>query len=168
MDDRIALGRIGRAHGLTGAFRVWPYAADFDRFGLLHAVVLTHGKRTLQAKVENVRQAKGCLIVQTDEIKTPEDVRPWVNGELEIDASERVELPEGQYFHDEIIGLRVETSSGDKVGTIVSILENAANDVYVCRNGEAEYLIPAVDEFIKRIDIDNGVMVIEPISGMLE
>jgi len=168
MEERIALGRIGRAHGLTGAFRVWPYAADLERFSLLHEVVLTHGKRTLTVTVETVRQAKGCLIVQTKEFTTPEDVRPWINGDLEIDASERVTLPEGQYFHDDIIGLRVETTSGASVGTIVSIIENAANDVYVCRNGEAEYLIPAVDEFVKRIDLAKGVMVIEPIGGMIE
>lgn len=168
MEERIALGRIGRAHGLSGAFRLWPYANNLERFSLLHEVVLTHGSRTLTVVVENVRQAKGCLIVQTQEITTPEDVQPWVNGDLEIDASERVTLPEGQYFHEDIIGLRVETTSGDTVGTIVSIIENAANDVYVCRNGEAEHLIPAVDEFVKQIDIPNGVMVIEPIAGMLE
>lgn len=168
MEERIALGRIGRAHGLTGAFRLWPYAQDLERFSLLKAVVLTHGKRTLTAAVVSVRQAKGYLIVQTEEITTPEDVQPWVNGDLEIDVNERVTLPEGQYFHDDIIGLRVETTKGANVGTITAIIENAANDVYVCTSGDAEYLIPAVDEFVKRIDIENGVMVIEPISGMLE
>lgn len=168
MEERIALGRIGRAHGLHGAFRLWPYAQNLERFNLLKAVVLTHGKRTLTAAVIEIRQAKGYLIVQTKEITTPEDVQPWVNGDLEIDASERVRLPEGQYFHDDIIGLRVETTKGATVGTITEILENAANDVYVCTSGEAEYLIPAVDKFVKRIDIERGVMVIEPIGGMLE
>ncbi len=168
MEERIALGRIGRAHGLSGAFRVWPYANNLDRFSLLKEVVLTHGSHTLRAVVENVRPVKGCVIVQTKEITKLEDVQPWVHGDVEIDASERIALPEGQYFHEDILGLRVETASGDKVGTIVSILENAANDVYVCRNGEAEYLIPAVDEFIKQIDIPNGVMIIQPIAGMLE
>ncbi|TFH52956.1 MAG: 16S rRNA processing protein RimM, partial [Candidatus Zixiibacteriota bacterium] len=123
---------------------------------------------TLRVMVENVRPVKGCVIVQTKEITTIEDVQPWVHGDVEIDASERVTLPEGQYFLEDIIGLRVETASGDKIGTIVSILENAANDVNVCRNGEAEYLIPAVDEFIKQIDIPNGVMIIQQIAGMLE
>ena len=94
MEERIALGRIGRAHGLSGAFRLWPYANNLERFSLLHEVVLTHGSRTLTVVIENVRQTKGCLIVQTKEITTPEDVQPWINGDLEIDASERVSLPE--------------------------------------------------------------------------
>lgn len=168
MAERIALGRIGRAQGLSGAFRVWPYAKNLERFSLLHEVVLTHGRHSLTVVVESVRPAKGCLIVQTEQLTTPEDVLPWINGDLEIDASERVTPPEGQYFHDDIIGLRVETTSGRRVGTITSILENAANDVYVCHNGETEYLIPAVDQFVKRIDIAEGVMVIEPIAGMLD
>ena len=168
MEERIALGRIGRAHGLSGAFRVWPYANDLERFSQVRQVVLTHGTRSLPAVVSNVRQAKGCLIVQTVEITTPDDVQPWVNGDLEIDARERVTLPPGQYFHDDIIGLRVETTSGKVIGTIESILENAANDVYVCRNGDAEYLIPAVDKFVKRIDVANRVMIIEPIAGMID
>jgi 16S rRNA processing protein RimM len=168
MAERIALGRIGRAHGVDGAFRVWPYADNTERFSLLHDVVLINGKRVLKAVVKSVRVQRGFVVVQTEQIQTPEDVRPWINGDLEIDESERIELLEGEYFHDDIIGLRVETVDGQTVGEIVSIIDGVANDVYVCRNGDAEHLIPAVDRFVKVIDIAKGVMIIDPIPGMID
>jgi len=168
MSDRVALGRIGKAHGIRGAFRLWPYADNLERFADLKVVTLTARAQSLSVHVTEVRQGNGYVLIQTEEFETPEDVRPWVNGELEIDESERVTLPEGQYFHDQLIGLKVQTTDGADVGEIVEILENAANDVYVCRNDDAEFLIPAVAQFIKKIDLDAGVMTIQPIPGMLE
>jgi len=168
MAERIALGRIGRAHGITGAFRVWPYADDLERFERLHHIVLTRGTKSLPAVVSSVRIVPRCVIIQTEEVTHPEDVATWLGGDLEVAAEERVAPPAGQYFHDQIIGLRVETIEGMAAGTITRIIEGPANDVYVCQDGEREYLIPAVDVFIKSIDVTAGKMVIAPIPGLLE
>ncbi len=166
--DRVQLGRIGRAHGVAGAFRVRPYAEDVERFSRLHDVVLTRGPKTLAVTVTEVRAAAGNVIIQTGEITSPEDVRPWVGGELEIDASERIELPEGQYFYDQIIGLSVVTTGGEIVGTVESIIDGPANDVYAVRNGDKEHLIPATEQIVRSIDLGSGQMTIEPIPGLLE
>jgi 16S rRNA processing protein RimM len=166
--DRVALGQIGKAHGITGAFRVRPYADDLERFAGLKAVTISRGPKSVSAAVQWVRLAPGHVVMQTDALHSPEDVQVWLGGDIEIDANERVELPEGQFFHDQIIGLAVETVEGKKVGTVVRIIDGPANDVYVCQDGDAEYMIPAVDVFIKLIDIRGGRMIIDPIPGMLD
>jgi len=168
MSDRISLGRIGRPHGISGAFFVWPYAEDIERFSLLKQIVLTHGDKSLGATVESVRIANGNVIIQTGELATPEDVRPWTGGDVEVDASQRVHLPPGRYFHDQIIGLKVVTTSGEEVGIIEAIMDCPANDVYVCRDGPKEHLIPAVDSIVKEIDLVACTMKIEPIPGLLD
>ncbi len=168
MADRVALGKIGKAHGLTGAFRVWPYADDLERFVDLEEVTIARGQKSVVAKVESVRVAPGHVVMQTDAIHTPEEVQIWLGGDIEIDARERVELPEGQYFHDEIIGLKVETVEGRRVGMIVEVLDGPANDIYVCLDGEREHMIPAVDAFVKSIDIEAGKMIIDPIPGLID
>ena len=166
--QRVALGRVGRAHGISGAFRVRPYADDLERFRRLRAIVLVRGPKVLAATVKSVQVANGFVIVQTDQITNPEDVRTWLGGDLEIDISERATPPPGQFFQDQIIGLRVETTDGQPVGIVEAIIDGPANDVYVCRAGEREFLIPAVDEFIKVIDPGAGRIVVAPIPGMLD
>ena len=166
-DERIALGRIGRAHGLKGAFRVWPYADDHERFKDLKAVTLTREEKSLLVTVEKARLAPGHVVVKTSELTSPEDVRPWIGGDIEVEESQRITLPAGQYFHDQIVGLRVRSTSGDEIGEIVKIIEAPANDVYVCSDGERQHLIPAVDEFVKKIDLTEGVMTIAVIPGLL-
>lgn len=166
--DRVALGKIGKAHGITGAFRVWPYADNLERFTELKAVTISRGAKCVTANVTWARIASGHVVIQTDILQTPEDVQVWLGGDLEVEASERVKLPEGQFFHDQIIGLKVETVDGRSVGTIIRIIDGPANDVYVCDDGEGEHLIPAVDVFIKSIDISIGRMIIDPIPGMLD
>lgn len=168
MADRVALGKIGKAHGVHGAFRVWPYADDLERFEDLKTVTISRGAKSVTAKVESVRIAPGHVVMQTDAIHSPEEVQIWLGGDLEVDASERVTLPEGKFFHDQIIGLKVETVDGRKVGVVAQIIDGPGNDVYVCTNGSNEYLIPAVDVFVKSIDVKNGKMIIDPIPGMLD
>ncbi|GAB4319251.1 MAG: ribosome maturation factor RimM [Candidatus Zixiibacteriota bacterium] len=168
MNDRVALGRIGKAHGVQGAFRLWPYADNLERFEDLDEVILTARNRSITVHITGVRLGHGFLLIETKEFETPEDVRPWINGDLEIDAADRVTLPEGQFFHDQIVGLKVRTTEGEDIGEIVEIIENVANDVYVCRRDDHEYLIPAVEEFITEIDIDAGIMTIDPIPGLID
>ncbi len=167
-NDRVALGKIGKAHGIHGAFRVWPYADDLERFADLKSVTLTHGIKSVHAQVTSVRLAQGYAVLQTDAVTTPEAVQAWLGGDVEIESSERVTLPEGRYFHDQVIGLAVETVDGRRVGTIIEIIDGPANDVYVCEDDGNEYLIPAVSEFVKSIDITAGRVIIDPIPGMLE
>ena len=168
MADRVSLGRIGRPHGIAGAFLVWPYAEDLERFAHLKQFVLTRGEKTLVATVESVRLGAGHVVVQTDQLTTPEDVRPWTGGDIEVAAEERIKPPPGRYFHDQVLGLKVVTVSGQPVGKVESIMDCPANDVYVCRDGAKEYLIPAVDTIVKEIDLAAGVMKIEPIPGLLD
>ena len=81
----------------------------------------------------------------------------WLGGDIEIDATERVQLPEGQYFHDQIIGLKVETVDGRRVGKsgTRSSMDRAMMSTSAPTEDD-EYMIPAVDVFIKSIDIKAG------------
>jgi 16S rRNA processing protein RimM len=77
-------------------------------------------------------------------------------------------LPEGQYYHDQIIGLKVETTSGELIGTVADILTGKSNDNYIVRGEKGEVLIPAIEDVVQSIDLDRGYMVIEPIEGLLD
>ena len=64
-----------------------------------------------------------------------------------------------------IIGASVVTEDGESVGTLEDILETPASQIYVVK-GETEHLIPAVDEFIVKVDAENAVVTVRLIEGM--
>ena len=86
---------------------------------------------------------------------------------MKIEPSQPSPLPEEQYYHHQIIGLQVRTTSGDILGSTIEILTGKSNDTYIVQGTSGEILIPAIDDVIKSIDIEQGYIVIEPIDGLL-
>ena len=76
-------------------------------------------------------------------------------------------LPEGEYYWNEIVGLQVVTEEGRDLGRIEAIFPTGSNDVYVCREGKREILLPAIEEVVRRIDRDRGVMVVRLLKGLI-
>lgn len=77
-------------------------------------------------------------------------------------------LPEGQFYHDQIIGLQVRTTRGEYIGEITDILTGKSNDNYIVRGATGEILIPAIEDVVQSIDLDAGIVTIEPTEGLLE
>ena len=77
-----------------------------------------------------------------------------------------VELPDGRHFIADLIGLTViDDATGRTLGTLADVLTPPAHEVYVVR-GEKEYLIPAVDEFLVKTDVEGGYIRVKLIEGM--
>ena len=72
------------------------------------------------------------------------------------------------FYESELIGLEVDTIQGKKVGQVVDILETAAHPVFVIDSQGKEILIPDVEAFIKDVNVEKGVMLIDPIEGLLD
>lgn len=77
-------------------------------------------------------------------------------------------LPEGQYYHHQIIGLQVRTTRGEYIGDIIDILSGQSNDNYIVRGATGEILIPAIADVVRSIDLDEGIITIEAIEGLLD
>jgi 16S rRNA processing protein RimM len=87
---------------------------------------------------------------------------------IEIPHRQLKSLPEGQHYHFQLIGLQVWSTKGEFLGEITDILTTAGNDSYVVKGDNEELLIPAIEDVVKSIDIAGGLVVIEPIEGLLE
>ncbi len=77
-------------------------------------------------------------------------------------------LPEGQFYHDQLIGLQVRTTRGEYIGDVVDILTGKSNDNYIVRGPTGEILIPAIEDVVQSIDLKQGIVTIEPIEGLLD
>ncbi len=77
-------------------------------------------------------------------------------------------LEENEFFCDQIIGLPVFTTEGEMLGKVAEILETGGNDVYVVRRHAKEYLLPAIKDVVREIDLDQGRIVVKPLPGLLD
>ena len=76
-------------------------------------------------------------------------------------------LDDGLVFIDDLIGLEaVNVETGEVFGKVTNVLKLPASDVYVIK-GEGEYMIPAVDEFLKEVDVEGGKVFFKLIEGMI-
>ena len=85
-----------------------------------------------------------------------------------MEHSQDKTLPEDEYYHDQIVGLQVITTDGERIGDVTDILSGTSNDNYIVRGPSGEVLIPAIDDVIQSIDLDKGIITIKAINGLLD
>jgi 16S rRNA processing protein RimM len=167
----IPVGKIVRLHGVRGAVKILPYGESLNLLGpgaTLHVIESPAGGSTRPLTVAGLAvQARSC-IVKFHEIGDPDQAELLKNQEVFLPESQLAPLQEDEYYHYQLIGLAVETSSGDPVGTLTGILETGGHDVYVIDRDGREVLIPAVASVICRIDLEHRRMVIDPPAGLIE
>ena len=87
---------------------------------------------------------------------------------MDIKPGQNNTLPEGQFYHDQIIGLQVKTTEGQILGKVTDVITGQSNDNYVVQGDAGEILIPAIEDVIISIDPPGGTITIEAIEGLLE
>jgi 16S rRNA processing protein RimM len=76
------------------------------------------------------------------------------------------QLPDGEYFHFQLLGLQVVTEEGEELGEVTEIIETGSNDVYVVSGGKEELLIPAIAEVVRDVNLTDQVMIVRLIEGL--
>lgn len=168
-DERITVGEILRPRGLKGEVKVLPLTDIPDRFCALSQVfIVLPGGESLEEEVIGNNPHNGFEYLQFARRTSRESVEPLIGGLIQVDREAVPELPEGVYYQFEILGTEVLTDEGRRLGTVVEIVETGAHDVYVVRDGNQEYLIPANPEIIQQIDLERNTIIIHPLEGLLE
>lgn len=165
----IAVGSILRPVGLRGEVKV-SLLTDFpERFkDLSDVIVETKGGEAQRYRIDHVRYALPFVYVTFAGLSSIEQVSGLAGGLIQIPEEDRVPLPEGNYYHFELEGLDAYLEDGAYLGKVEQIFKTGSNDVFVVRNGEREYLIPALHTVVKEIDLSKKRMVIVPVEGLLE
>ena len=110
-----------------------------------------------------VRSADRELIVHFDGFENPEEAIRLRGKVVFVKAEGLPKLPEGEYYHHQLIGLTVVDEKEQTLGVLESILETGANDVYVIRTPEGkELLLPAIEEVVLVVDLDKHQMIVRP------
>ena len=144
----MAVGRVGRPHGLKGAFVVEEASDDDARFAV-GAHVYVDGQ---EAEIVETKRAGGRPVVRLD--------REVARGELlEVPAAELPSPAEGSFYVFQLIGLDVEEEGGRGLGRVQEVAPGVANDVLELDSGIA---LPMVEDCIRAVDIERGRIVVSP------
>jgi 16S rRNA processing protein RimM len=163
----LAVGRLRKPHGLKGELQM-DVMTDFPE-RLKRGVTVFAGKEYSPLTLRSVREQNRLLLVAFEGYDSPEAVGELRNQMVFVSAAGLPALEEGEYYHHELLGLKVVTEEGRLLGTITDILETGANDVYVVRpESGPEILFPGTDEVILDIDLEQGVMQIHLLPGLVD
>jgi 16S rRNA processing protein RimM len=165
----VTIGRIVALFGVRGDVKILPQTDIPNRFSKLRNIYL--GPQHQRQRVTKATPYKENMVVlHLAGIDSANDVETLIGQEITIPLEEIPTLPADQYYIHDLIGLRVETPTGQKLGIITDVLATGANDVYVVREigSGRDVLVPAVKEMIKRVDIPAGVIIINPLPGLFD
>lgn len=112
-EDLVIVGRVLREWGLKGEVIVLPLTFDPERFSKLNEVAVQVRDRIEHKKLRSVRPHQNNLLIGFEGCETPEDARRYRGALVKIKGSESPKLPDGVYYHYQIIGLSVYTINGD-------------------------------------------------------
>ena len=160
MSQRIETGEVVSTHGIQGEVKILPWA-DAPDFLLLFK---TFYLNDVPYRVTAARVHKTCVLAKLSGVDTPEAASLLRGKTVSVDR-EGIRLPEGTVFIADLIGCRVLTEEGDEIGTIRDVLTMPSSDVYVIR-GEKNYMIPAVKEFVREINVTERLVRVHLIEGM--
>lgn len=167
----VTVGIINGTFGVRGELRVSPESDYPDRLQTLaqmQVFVYQHGLRE-PYRVLGIEQERALWLLKLEGVQTREQAQALIGGELQIPENKILPLPTGQYYIFQIVGLQVETESGEALGRVAEVLQPGANDVYVVRDDDGrELLVPAIKQVVIDIDLDNRRLVIRPLPGLFD
>ncbi len=154
-------GKIVAPHGVHGELKIQPWTDSPDflcRFKTLY--IDSAAVRVLSSRIH-----KKAVIAQLEGVERLEDAEA-IRGRIVYIDRKDANLPKDRHFIADLIGLdAIDDLTGNRLGIIAEIMPLTPNNIYVIK-GEREILVPAVDDFVKNIDIDAGCVRFHLIEGM--
>ncbi len=166
--ELLVLGRVVGAWGLRGAVKVKSFADSPSLVSRGRSVILRGRGGESEVLLEEIRPLRDLWVATFQGIKSREAAEALKGYEICIPRASAPPLPDASYYHYDMLGLKVQTETGEGLGEIVDILPSDAHDLYVVRRDAGEWLLPAVRAFILRVDLARQVMVVRPIEGLVD
>ena len=156
----VCVARIGAAHGVRGAVKLWTFTEDplaVQRYGPLFT---KDGAR--QFEVTHVREAKDHLVATLNGVATRDQAERLNGIELYIAREKLPATDEDEYYHADLIGLAAVTSGDEPLGRVIAIHNFGAGDIIeIAPPQGATMLLPFTNAVVPTVDLKAGRVVIE-------
>ena len=149
--------------------KVYPTTDDPRRFRRLKEVVLDTGREKINLEIEGVKFFKQFVILKFKGLDNINDIEKYRQKSLYVTRKNAVRLQGDEYFIADLIGLKVQDEDGTELGTVKDVIETGANDVYEVEMADGRsLLLPAIKQCILNVDVENGMMQVHVLEGLLD
>ncbi|MFM8322448.1 MAG: ribosome maturation factor RimM [Chloroflexota bacterium] len=163
----LVVGKLRHPHGLRGEM-LMDVITDFPE-RLKAGLEVYAGEEHRPLHIRSTRPHGQGMLIAFDAFDTPEGVGTLRNLYLYVPTGSRPPLPEGEYYHHQLLGLAVVTDEGQALGELIEIMTTPANDVYVVRRESgADVLLPAIEPVVLAVDLEKGEMRVHLLPGLIE
>lgn len=157
---------IINTHGVRGDVKLESLCDSPEVLAGLERVFTLEGGKYREIKVTHSSVFKQFVLATLEGV-TDMDQAAAMKGTTLYASRDDFELDEGDYFIADLIGLPVIDIEGGKTyGTVKDVVNRGASDIYVVKTPSGERMMPAVEEFVKKVDLDKGIFV-KTIPGLL-
>jgi 16S rRNA processing protein RimM len=163
-DARIEIGGIARAHGIKGEVVIITHDPDSATLGAVTSIWIAGTEYTVKA----ARDTQRGWLVLLEGVATRNDAEALRGKPVEVERT-ALELDENDVLLDDLVGCDVRLPDGKAWGTIAAIdISNPHQDLLVIHDGEIERMLPLIDQFVTNIDLEAGVVTVDPPEGLPE
>ena len=160
MPSQICVARIGAAHGVRGAVKLWTFTED--PLAVKHYGPLSTKDGARQFEVTHVREAKDHLVATLKGVATREDAERLNGIELYIARDKLPETDEDEYYHADLIGLAAVNAANEAIGRVIAIHNFGAGDIIeIAPASGPTLLLPFTNAVVPTVDLANRRVVIE-------
>lgn len=169
MEKYLRVGVIANTHGVRGEVKVYPTTEDIKRFDYLREAVIDTGKEKINVNVTGVKYFKNMVILKFEQYDNMDQVIPLKGMDLLVTRENAIPLAEGEHYIVDMIGCKIITDDGNTLGELTDVMQTGANDVYVVKTTDGkEVLLPAIKECVLEKDIENKVIKVHIMKGLLD
>ncbi len=158
MNNLIATAYIQTSFGLKGEVRVKSISGEVSHFSKITKVVAQGKGKQRELQVERVRIVGHKVYMKFLGIESREEAKSLASMALFVDRSEANPLEEGEFYFQDLIGLKVLGLDGSVVGTITAIFDTMAQDTIEVQTPKGARLIPYLDQFIGEVSLEKGTV----------
>ncbi len=168
LEDLLLVGQITLPHGVRGQLKLHAITSRPEHLQRVKTVYI--GEALTSYALRRAAVHKGAVMIVTlAGVDTREGAEALRGQEVYMRQSDAAPLDEDEYFLHDLPGLNVQASDGTVVGVVKEVIETGANEVLVVTRPEGgEVLIPMIKDIVKQLDLAAGLVVIDPIPGLLD
>ena len=160
------IAKISSLYGLHGAVKLTPLSRYFEDYINYKHFMMGSSRSDLEEIVLDEIMGFGKKrIFKFNGFNSVNDAKN-IKGKIiykKVSKDEKINL-----ISEDILGWDIIDSLGEKVGTLINIMWLPNNDVYIIKNRDKEYLIPVIEEIIKKVDYDKKEININLIDGLID
>ena len=168
MTKYLEIGQIVNTFGIKGMVKVKPFTDNIERFNNLEKIYIKNKSGQTEYKIQEIKYHKNMVLIKFEGIENPEQADLLRNSYLIVDRETEEPLEPGRYYIVDMIGLDVFTDDNEYLGKLEDIYNTGSNDIYVVKNESGkQVLLPAIEDVIKNIDMDNKKVIVHLIPGLV-